>query len=70
MANNWVPMPTECRLYNGCNEPCDMAVGPCACGAWHTAACWPEWVRLGRIGRDCCDWIMAAIGRVGKGGGA
>lgn len=17
------------------NEPCDMAVGPCACGAWH-----------------------------------
>ena len=21
--------------YNGTNEPCDMLVGPCSCGAWH-----------------------------------
>jgi hypothetical protein len=21
--------------YNACNKPCDMLIGPCACGAWH-----------------------------------
>jgi hypothetical protein len=21
--------------YNACNEPCDMWIGPCCCGAWH-----------------------------------
>lgn len=24
------------KRYNGSNEPCDMWVGPCSCGAWHT----------------------------------
>ena len=28
------------RHYNACNEPCDMLIGPCACGAWHTPECW------------------------------
>jgi hypothetical protein len=29
--------------YNACNEPCDMLIGPCACGAWHTED--EEWVQ-------------------------
>jgi len=28
------------RRYNACNEPCDMFVGPCICGAWHHGE-WP-----------------------------
>lgn len=31
------------RHHNACNEPCDMLIGPCACGAWHNAA--EGWVR-------------------------
>ncbi len=23
------------EYYNACNEPCDMLIGPCCCGAWH-----------------------------------
>jgi hypothetical protein len=23
--------------YNASNEPCDFLIGPCSCGAWHTA---------------------------------
>lgn len=23
------------RMYNS-NEPCDVLIGPCNCGAWHT----------------------------------
>ena len=30
-----VPMPEEIVVYNACNEPCDMLVGPCACGGYH-----------------------------------
>jgi hypothetical protein len=30
--------------YNACNQPCDMLVGPCVCGAWHTTD--EAWVRL------------------------
>jgi hypothetical protein len=29
--------------YNATNEPCDMLVGPCSCGAWHNAD--ESWVR-------------------------
>jgi hypothetical protein len=32
--------PGHRRLYNACTEPCDMLVGPCACGAWHH---WDDW---------------------------
>ncbi len=31
------------RRYNGCNEPCDFLIGPCACGAMHDAD--EEWVQ-------------------------
>lgn len=24
------------RMMPWTNEPCDMLIGPCACGAWHT----------------------------------
>lgn len=31
------------RYYNGrTNEPCDMLVGPCACGAWHREHEWKQ----------------------------
>ncbi len=30
---------------NGSNEPCDMAVGACCCGAHHTLRDWPDSVR-------------------------
>lgn len=33
------------RNYNGCNEPCDMLIGPCACGAWHHAEDWDDALR-------------------------
>lgn len=28
-------VPPEVNLYNASNEPCDMAIGPCSCGATH-----------------------------------
>lgn len=28
------------RFHNAINEPCDMLIGPCACGAWHHADEW------------------------------
>lgn len=30
-----VIMPSNIKLYNSSNEPCDMLIGPCSCGAWH-----------------------------------
>lgn len=30
------------RRYNACNEPCDMLVGPCCCGATHRVT--EDWV--------------------------
>jgi hypothetical protein len=35
--NGRVPWPQNWtdRHYNATNEPCDILVGPCACGAWH-----------------------------------
>ena len=29
------PMPNGVTVFNGCNEPCDVLVGPCSCGGWH-----------------------------------
>jgi hypothetical protein len=36
--NGFVPWPAAWtdRHYNGCNEPCDLLIGPCRCGAWHS----------------------------------
>ena len=50
MANEWqghprsgmIPMPTGFHLTNG-GTPCDMAKGPCSCGATHSRAGW-VWV--------------------------
>lgn len=38
------------RRYNACTEPCDMLVGPCCCGAWHTV-------------KDANDWIAAELAK-------
>lgn len=35
-----IPMPHDINLWNACNERCDMADGPCACGAWHGLSDW------------------------------
>lgn len=42
--NGMVPWPQDWtdRHYST-NEPCDMLIGPCACGGWHTAN--EKWVQ-------------------------
>jgi len=36
--SNWAPLPADAEpIFNG-GVACDMLIGPCACGAWHTAA--------------------------------
>lgn len=43
--NGAVPWPVNWtdRHYNASHEPCDMLIGPCSCGAWHTEQ--EDWVR-------------------------
>jgi hypothetical protein len=43
--NGMVPWPEEWHdyHYHACNDPCDMLVGPCACGGWHNED--EEWVQ-------------------------
>lgn len=36
-----VAMPTGIDHHNADSHRCDMAVGPCSCGAWHSIADWP-----------------------------
>lgn len=36
--NDWCGLPEEWRFFNGSNERCDAAIGPCSCGAWHDKA--------------------------------
>lgn len=35
-----VAMPVHIKYYNGNSQPCDLLIGPCCCGAWHTEADW------------------------------
>lgn len=35
-----VPMPEDIKIYNGSNETCDMLIGPCSCGGWHSIEDW------------------------------
>lgn len=37
-----VEMPQTVQIRNASTERCDMAQGPCACGAWHALTDWPE----------------------------
>ena len=39
--NNFEEMPHIFEQHNSCTDRCDMLVGPCACGATHSAE---EWV--------------------------
>jgi hypothetical protein len=40
-TDRFIPYPKGWPAYhNGCNEPCDMLQGPCACGAWHDLTEW------------------------------
>jgi hypothetical protein len=36
----WRSLASVIIRYNACTEPCDMFVGPCACGAWHKTSDW------------------------------
>ena len=36
--NDFCALPEEWRFFNGSSRPCDAAVGPCSCGAWHDQA--------------------------------
>ena len=40
-----IPMPEGIDMHNGGHARCDMADGPCACGAWHHLTDWPPEVR-------------------------
>ena len=40
--NGFVVMP-DCLRINRSNEPCDMIIGPCACGSWHSEKDWVEY---------------------------
>jgi hypothetical protein len=44
-VNGLVPWPEDWpdRHFNASREPCDMLIGPCSCGAWHTET--EEWVQ-------------------------
>ena len=34
LRTGMIGLPDDMPLYNG-GVPCDMAIGPCSCGAWH-----------------------------------
>lgn len=35
-ANDFIEWPAHWpRYHNARNYPCDMLIGPCACGGWH-----------------------------------
>jgi hypothetical protein len=40
-----IVMPSGIITHNASHEPCDMADGPCCCGAWHKLTDWPEPLR-------------------------
>lgn len=44
-GNGLVAMPEKFigEFSNACTDPCDMIIGPCACGASHHIRDWPEW---------------------------
>jgi len=51
--NGLMSMPKEWlgHFWNACTEPCDMLIGPCACGAWHHLHEWPHRIRTAVIRR-------------------
>lgn len=52
--NGIVPMPDCIVTHNGYNEKCDMAYGPCSCGAWHSRKDWER-----RIADDIMGYTKA-----------
>ncbi len=40
-----IVMPDGIVVHNASHESCDMAEGPCCCGAWHHLNDWPEPIR-------------------------
>lgn len=41
-STSLVRMPEHIEIYNACNEPCDVLIGPCSCGAWHSIKDWDD----------------------------
>jgi len=42
--------------YNAHSDPCDVLVGPCACGAWHSKEEWDYLVFLKKIKEETTSW--------------
>jgi hypothetical protein len=60
------PMPEGMFFYNGSGTPCDMLVGPCSCGATHSAVDWAQRVFAERAEErercaKVCDQYAAAL---------
>ena len=43
--SGFIIMPLNINVYNANNERCDMAEGPCSCGAWHHIIDWNNDIR-------------------------
>ena len=37
-----VLLPDSIKVHNASTDRCDVADGPCACGAWHHIVDWPN----------------------------
>jgi hypothetical protein len=57
------PMPPKINLHNGLAEPCDMAIGPCRCGAWHSITDWVNrWIESEDAAeRAEIDWLLVIL---------
>ncbi len=45
----FIEMPKDIKARNASSDFCDMAEGPCSCGAWHKMSDWPMEMRQGII---------------------
>lgn len=52
--SSFISMPKKFKFFNGGTQ-CDMAVGPCSCGAWHSPQDWNKEVRdfIKKTGYKC-----------------
>ncbi len=55
MATDLIAMPGQIVTHNACTDRCDMAFGPCVCGAWHNLDEWKG--RLGEADQKLIDGL-------------
>lgn len=64
-ANKFAEWPKNWPPYFHRNEPCDMLVGPCSCGAWHTPGEFTleqDGLRDPYVARNLTEWPADHIG--------